>query len=134
MPGTRFSEDKDSYADPLERYTAELEQAFLVASQQVRGSQARLQKVIDEDDALQEYHRRVADHLRNANFQTLPGVKHQSQRVPDVRRLSVGPWQGSFLVSADASNVIGLVFSKAPHDYEGRLNELVLKNRRGGGP
>ncbi|TGD64480.1 hypothetical protein EYC08_09360, partial [Tabrizicola sp. WMC-M-20] len=46
--------------------------------------------------------------------------------ISHCHHLTVGPWKGVFLIDPDGVLAIGLVFSKAPHNFLDRVQELVI--------
>ncbi len=57
------------------------------------------------------------------------GSSEGGQTLIGFHHLTVGPWRGVFLVAVSADQVIALVFSKAPHHLEERLDEVTARYR-----
>ena len=122
-----FREDNESYGKPLRDATAKCKAAFMSAAQKVKGAEAKTQAAIADLRSLREFREQVAAHLDQKSFKNLPGVKRGRERVAALHQLTVGPWRGVFLVRPDGSEVIGLVFSKHPHDLGKRLDEVTRR-------
>lgn len=119
---TYLRRDQDSFTGPLDAALAECTRALADAGKKIRGAQRRADAALDDLESLEQFIDEVNRLLRDRSFHDLPGFRSED---PRLRSLSVGPWRGIFLVSPDGSLVIGLVFSKQPHELEQRLHELV---------
>jgi hypothetical protein len=126
IPAT-LSEAAETFRAPMERHASELYARFVLASAQVRGAQPRVQRVLDEIRLLEEFGDRVRHHLECCSFRNLPCiVDADGALILHARRLTVGPWEGTFLVSDDGRQVVGLVFSREPHNYLDLLGDLLV--------
>jgi hypothetical protein len=114
----------------MARHIAQLERDFISASSTIRGAGKRIQSALDAYEALQLFIKKVNLHLRDGTFALLPQVIETGTNVPlrGVHKLATPPWEGSFLVSEDGKQVIGLVFSREPHDYLDKIGDLFVKH------
>lgn len=123
-----------TFTRAIDDQIAALEHAFIAASQSVKGSELRVERVIADFDALEKFAKLVAHHLEGASFASLPRVVSSGSKAPlgPVHKLTVPPWEAAFLVSADGRQVIGLVFSREPHNYLEKLGDLLAEHARSG--
>lgn len=129
-PPTTLTQMVDTFQTPMDVYAQQLAPAFIAASQAVAGAQQRVQQALDDIRDFEDFGEEVARRLRTASFSRLPRVKVRGSPPLDrVHKLTAGPWQGLFLVSDDDTQVVGLSFSRAPHDYRSEVNELLLRYR-----
>lgn len=126
--GAVLRRDRDSFHEPLEAARAACLAILDRPVTRVSGAEAQLRQALDDRDALQAFDRAVADHLRQASFHTLPPVRIRGRRIPGFHHLTCGPFRGIFVVGRDRTDVVALLFSRAPHDdILARLGELVLR-------
>ena len=124
-PPIYLQEDERSFTKPFDGALTAAVQAFLVAAATVSGAEARTRAATNELNSLHEFDAAVEAHMRAKSFHDLPGYKRGRERLNGIHHMTVGPWRGVFLVSADGTQVIALVFSKFPHSLENRLDEVV---------
>lgn len=119
--------DAESFARPLDRAIEEAFPAVLAAATPVHGSEKRVRIALDQKNDLYTFVRKTDELLRSRGFGDLPKLRRGSLFVPHCHQLVVGPWRGIFLVDPSGELVVGLVFSKEPHQFDERLNELIPK-------
>lgn len=119
--------DTHSFQAPLEKALEESVSALIAAGVAVHGSEARTRAALDERKALYDFVARISELLRIEGFVDLPRQRRGTQIVPCCHQLNVGPWRGVFLLDPAGELVVALVFSKAPHRLDDRLDELVQK-------
>ena len=120
--------DTVSYAEPLDLAIKEVMEAVLAAGRPIRGAESRVRAALDEKSGLEGFISRTTDLLKSYGFRDLPQLFQGSDAVPNCHHLTVGPWRGIFLVDPSNECVIGLVFSKEPHELMQRLDEIVGRN------
>lgn len=101
----------------------------MAAARHVKGSEARVKAALDDWDSLNEFKRAVETCMQTAAFHELPGLRRGKEALGGLRQLNKGPWRGVFLVDQTGLGVIGLVFSKEPHDLRPRLEEIAAPYR-----
>lgn len=125
-----FVADRLSYEQPLDRARVAVRHAVLTCGRPVRGATERCAAALAERDALDAYEDAVAGHLETASLAALPRLRPRGWRpYPYVHVLEVAPWRGLFHVDPAGRFAIGLVFSKAPHRLDGRLDEILARAR-----
>lgn len=125
----KFVRDARSYQAPLDHAVAESVTAIVSAGVIVRGAEARVRAALDEKDALKRFVGQVTERLKSRSFVDLPRQRCGPRIVPHCHHLTVDPWRGVFLVDPAGELVVGLLFSKAPHRMDERLDELVRTYR-----
>lgn len=124
----KLVQDKDSFAEPLERAIEESVAAVIDASTPVRGAENRVAIALEQKKDLQEFDRRIQELLEHRAFVGLPRFHRRGRVVPNLHQLTVGVWRGVFLVDPKGEFAVALLFSKAPHRLDDRLDELVRKH------
>jgi hypothetical protein len=119
--------DLESFAEPIDQAIRDAVRAVIAAGKPVRGSEKRVRVALDEKNDLARFVTRTGELLESRGFANLPRLRRGSQVVPSCHQLTVGPWRGVFLVDPAGELVVGLLFSKQPHQLDDRLEELVLK-------
>lgn len=122
-------EDEESFRKPLEAAIESCTRAFTQASRKVRGAEARTRAAIADLKTLEAFIAAVSERMRSRSFHELPGLKRGGERIPGLHSLTVDPWRGVFLVDADETGVVALVFSRAPHALEERFDEIADRYR-----
>jgi len=128
----RLVRDAESFGEPLDRAIDAAVDTVIAAGLLVRGSAARVCAALQEKQDLETFVARVGDLLAARGFADLPRLRRAGRVVPHCHALRVGPWRGVFLVDPAGEFAVGLLFSKAPHLLDDRLDELV--RRHGPGP
>ncbi len=95
----------------------------------VAGAEAALHQAMDDHTALQAFDKAVDQCVEEGTFHELPAVKNRGRRIPGLHQLTRGRFRGVFLIGKDVTQVVGLVFSREPHDLSARLAELVTEHR-----
>lgn len=121
----KFVRDARSFQAPLDRAVGESVAAIIAAGVTVQGAETRIRAALDEKNALELFIERVTELLKTRSFVDLPRQRRGTRIVPHCHHLTVGPWRGVFLVDPAGELAVGLLFSKAPHRVEERLDELV---------
>ncbi len=121
--------DKRSFQGPLDEAIRACTETLTTRTNPVRGSEARLRAALDDNEALRRFADAVKTHLRHSTFHDLPPLRKWGRRLQGLHQLTCGPFRGVFLVSRDGAQVVALVFSREPHDYSERLNELAVPYR-----
>ncbi|MEX2481942.1 MAG: hypothetical protein WD928_13885 [Gammaproteobacteria bacterium] len=127
---TVLYDDEPSFRTPRLQAIEQCRQAFIGASRCVRGAEQRLRAAIDDYAALEALGKEVERRLRESSFHELPGMVDGRERLHGLHYLEQGPWRGVFLVSADGTQVVGLLFSRQPHALDVRLDEIANAYRR----
>ena len=122
---TYLYQDEESFKRPIESAIETCKQAFVAASAKVSGAEVRTRAATEDLESLKAFGDAVEARMRAKSFHDLPGLKRGRERLEGFHQLTVGPWRGVFLVNADGTAVIALVFSKFPHSLESRLDEVV---------
>lgn len=126
-----LTEAEETFTVPMVHHGAQFYARFVIASQAVGGSADRVAEVFDDIRTYDEFGSRVGHCLERGTFLNLPRLRgHDGRFIEGIHKLTVGCWEGAFLVSKDGSQVIGLVFSRAPHDYNGLLGDLLVANAK----
>lgn len=121
--------DEVSFLPAYEKAFKNTTMMLEIAGRKVRGASERAEKAKLDLDDLRTFRDEVARHLREGTFDTLPPLRNWFRRIQDCHHLTVGPWKGIFLVRSHNEPVIGLIFSKSPHNFLTRLHELSNKHR-----
>ena len=119
--------DAESFAAPIDRAIKEAVGAVIAAGKPVRGSEKRVRVALDQKRDLETFVAKTKELLESRGFGDLPRLRRGAQIVSNCHQLTVGPWRGIFLVDPAGDFVVGLLFSKAPHRLDERLDELVLR-------
>lgn len=122
--------DVDSFQTPLDAALPAWVEQYKRASAIVKGAEPRVRAALDDWRHLKEFIAEVDHRMNTRSFHELPRFLDAGASIQGLHKLTTGPWRGVFLIGADESDVVALVFSKQPHDLEGRLNELVSGYRR----
>jgi hypothetical protein len=125
--------DEDSFQGPLDRALAACVAQYKLASATVKGAEARVRAALDDLKYLREFIAEVEHRMNTRSFHELPRFLRGGEGIHGLHKLTAGPWRGVFLVGAQESDVVALVFSKQPHDLGSRLNELVSGYQTAGG-
>lgn len=123
-----FRSDRDGFEAPYAKAIDDVEAALIAVGERVLGAADRGDRAKRDRDDLLEWGRRLEETIRDRCFIDLPRLRRGFRRIPHFHHLTVGAWRGIFLVSKEADTAVGLIFSKAPHDYEDRLLVLVLND------
>lgn len=124
-----FHTDEDSFGAPYDRAPQEARQAFIDAGRTVEGANARAEEAERAIGDLLLFREQLAGLIRDKGFSRLPRLRGAwLRRIEHYRHLSVGVWRGLFVVAADGSAAVAVIFSRAPHDYMDRLDELRIKH------
>lgn len=121
-------QDEKSFAEPLRNAIDEAFEAVLNAGYPVVGSEERVRIALDEKRDLEKFSSSITKLLKRRGFVNLPKVRHGSETLSKCHQSDVGPWRGIFLVDSPSELVVALLFSKAPHRLDSRLDELVQKH------
>jgi hypothetical protein len=119
--------DKISFEDPFFAAIASCEEALVAAGATVDGAANRAEAASREKQHLKIFRDRLADLIRTGKFSDLHKLRAGLLRttVPYCHHLTVGPWRGVFFVRPGSSAVFGLSFSKYPHAFSDRRDELI---------
>lgn len=117
--------DRDSFERPFLAAFDETVAALEDAGGTVSGAGLRTKTAKRDLDDLKRFKEEVAGHLRAGMLARLPSLRTAYRRIRHCHHLTVGPWKGVFLIDPDGVLAIGLVFSKAPHNFLDRVQELV---------
>lgn len=125
----KFHADHPSFLAPYLRAPNEAEEAFLAAGREVEGANARAEEARKALEDLTIFRQAIARLIEQEGFAQLPRLRNRWLRpIGHYRYLDQGVWRGLFLVAADGSVVVAVIFSRAPHDYLGRLEELTRRH------
>lgn len=122
--------DPVSFQGPLDRAVDDAVDAVVDAGDPVDGASARAQAALNDKRDLETFVERVGDLIDRAGFSDLPRLRRAGRVLPHCHVLTVGPWRGVFLADPAGDFAVALVFSKAPHAMDDRLDELVAHYRR----
>lgn len=126
----KFHVDHGSFLIPYERAPDEAEEIYLTAGREVKGSNARAEEAQQAMADLAALRDRIADLIENGGFDKLPRLRNFRLRaIGYYHYLEKGVWRALFLISPDKSVVIATVFSRKPHNYMSRLNELSARHQ-----
>lgn len=122
----KFYIDNQSFKAPYLRAPDETKQAFLDAGRTVDGANARAEEARRALEDLLQFREKLIQVTRDKSFARLPRLRSSWLRRPikHYHHLTVGVWRGIFLVAPDGSAAVGVVFSREPHDFLNRLDEL----------
>jgi len=123
-----FTSSPEWFEKPLDAAIIADTAAIETAAATWKNSETRTHVALNESDALDRFCVALGERLRAKTFHLLPGTKRDVS-MPGIRVLEEPPWRGVFLLSADRTSVVGLLFSKEPHDVEARLDELIAAIR-----
>lgn len=124
----RLRRDPASFDAPLAEARAACLAVLDRPTTQVAGAEARLRTALDDRNALKALNQAVDRHLGDASFHTLPPVRIHGRRIPGFHHLTCGRFRAIFLVGRDPTDVVALLFSRAPHDHMlDRLGELLMR-------
>lgn len=122
--------DTESFKRPFLAAFDDTVGALENAGRTVSGAGARAEMAKRDLDDLKKFKAEVAQHLGAGTLAGLPPLRAAFRRIQHCHHLTVGPWKGVFLIDPEGTLAIGLVFSKAPHNFLNRLNELVALHTR----
>ena len=120
-----FYIDEDSFGRPYDQAQKDVSAACKNPARTVHGSANRADNAELAAGFLKQFADRVDKLIKDGSFDELPRLRRGFQRVTYFRHLTVGMWRGVFLVSPENNAAIALIFSREPHDYVERLDELV---------
>lgn len=120
-----FYIDEDSFGAPYDRAPQDARLAFLDAGRTVEGANARAEEAERAIEDLLLFRKQLTGLIRDQGISRLPRLRGAwRRRIEHYHHLSVGVWRGLFLVATDGSAAVAVIFSRAPHDYMDRLDEL----------
>lgn len=117
--------DTESFEKPFSAAFDETVGALENAGRTVSGAGVRAEIAKRDLDDLKKFTAEMVHHLRSETLIGLPPLRAAFRRIQHCHHLTVGPWKGVFLIDPAGALAIGLVFSKAPHNYLDRLHELI---------
>jgi hypothetical protein len=130
MEGTsHFSEEKSSFKEPLEAASAACVAGLRAAAKTVKGAEARTRAALDDLESLEQFQIALQTRMRERSFHILPGLRRGRDVIHGAHVLTTGPWRAIFLVDDRETMVVGLIFSKYPHDLERRFDEIAANYR-----
>jgi hypothetical protein len=110
-----YYEDVECFTQPFEAASDHCTRALGAATRTVKDAERRVAAALNDRKALEKFSKRVAELIRKRDFQSLPTL---GPELAGYHQLTVGPWRGVFLVSADGAYVAGMLFTQAPHKLE----------------
>ena len=117
--------DEDSFTPAYWAAYRQTMSAHVEAGKTIKGAGRKAEYAALDREDLIAFRSALSKHIRDGSFGSLPGFRANYLRIPDCHHLTKGPWKGIFLLDPEGDVAIGLVFSKAPHEFMGRLNELL---------
>ncbi len=125
----KFYIDNESFLAAYLRALDEAREAFREAGRMVKGANARAEQAQRALEDLLLFRKEFIRITREKSFSRLPRLRGMWRRpIQHYHHLTVGAWRGLFLVAPDDSAAVGVVFSRDPHDYLDRLDELKDKH------
>lgn len=120
--------DRDSFERPLLAAFDVTVEAPEDAGKTVLGAQVHTQPAKRDLEDLRRFTGEVAGFLRAGTLAMLPPLRVTYWRMSHCYHLTVGAWKGVFLIDPGGVLAIGLLFSKAPHNFLDRVQELVVQH------
>lgn len=122
--------DGPSFRIPLERSLEAAKREFIDAGRVVSGANARAAAAHRALEDIVRFRRTFIDKIRDGSLVRLPRMRDAWWRpIGHFHLLEVGEWHGVFLIMPDGSDAAALIFSRAPHNYMGRLDEVLRRHQ-----
>jgi hypothetical protein len=127
--GATLVKDEDSYAAAYREALQDCKAAWRAASKPRKGAEARVLKAAQSLRDLKTFVDEVARHVGQGSIGSLTTLR-ESDAGPwqdMLRQLVVGEWRGIFLLNPAGPDVVGLVFSRHPHELGARVKEIAAR-------
>ena len=119
--------DTVSFLEPYNMAKKNVIDACQSAAKLVKGSANRTEKAEWDAQCLRQFWDELKQRHKDGSFAELPGLRRGWRSIPHCHYLTVGIWRGIFVVSPETDSALALVFTREPHSYLDRLNELEFR-------